>query len=131
MGRAQLETEKQGQMVTFTGNVTRMPIVRDKVIFSSIDVEGKPLQVTLFRQRAPQHYAKAIANWELEQEVTVSGSLEKNPFTGEDQLIINAMLTKEQPQEAVTLTQTITITKDDETFTDQWGRNWFRVPDRF
>lgn len=76
-----------------TGVIARTPIVKEKVIFTSLKEENSPpLQVVLFRLDRPAKLADLLSNAKLDDKFTISGRLEKNPFNDEMQIIVDDVI---------------------------------------
>lgn len=73
-----------------TGTIVKQPIVRDKIIFTSIKEDNDtPIQAVLFRSSRPAKLANMLTNIKLDDKVTIIGRLEKNPKNNEMQIVID------------------------------------------
>lgn len=74
-----------------TGKIVKAPIIKDKVIFSAIkeSEEQKPIQLVLFKQSRPISLSNALSNVKIDDEVTITGRIERNPRNNETQIIID------------------------------------------
>lgn len=74
-----------------TGTIVRNPVVKDKVIFSSIKTEDaiNPVEIVLFRLHRPTSYADHLAAAKENDKITLVGRYEKNPRNNETQIIID------------------------------------------
>jgi aspartyl/asparaginyl-tRNA synthetase len=73
-----------------TGTIVKLPIVKEKIIFTSIkEDEDAPIQAVLFRSARPAKLSNLLINAKLDDKVTITGRLEKNPKNNEMQIIID------------------------------------------
>lgn len=73
----------------YTGKVIRPVVIRDNVAFTSIELDdGNPIQMVLFRKHRPAEVCNKFFDLKTNEEVTVNGSMESNPQTGEKQIVI-------------------------------------------
>lgn len=73
-----------------TGTIVKLPIVKEKIIFTSIKEDGDtPIQAVLFRTARPATLSNILINAKLDDKVTITGRLEKNPKNNEIQIIID------------------------------------------
>lgn len=72
------------------GTIAKAPAIREKVIFSAIKADNifKPVQIVLFRKNRPAALTNYLSNASLGDRITIEGKTEKNPRTGEIQIII-------------------------------------------
>lgn len=86
-----------------TGTIAREPINREKVIYFSINAEqfNKPIQVVAFKRNHSESIIKQCLAFKLNDDISLHGKLEKNPRTGEQQIILHALAFKETPMPTV------------------------------
>jgi len=77
-----------------TGKIAKTPAIRDKVIFAAIKADNiiKPIQIVLFRKSRPAELTNLLSNAKLGDSITIKGKTEKNPRTGETQIIIDDII---------------------------------------
>lgn len=80
-------------METFQGTISRVPLVRDRVIFSAMTIDDKPVQIVLFRQSRPIHLGETLKALKVGDPITISGKRDLNTKTSEPQIIIDDIIT--------------------------------------
>ena len=120
----------------YVGKVVRKPVVRPKVIFTSVELEdGNTMQAVVFPNRVSYEVKQTFSNASIDDTVKFVGTKETNKYNGEEQIVVSSIQgadTNERVDSGVS--QTVTIFKDEFQFTDKWGREWkanYPLPDSF
>lgn len=85
--------------MSLSGIVVRKPVVRDKVIFSTIESDGEEYQIVCFPKYRPQKVVDAISALDVGDEINLIGKLEMNDYTNRQQFVVDAVEKKPNQSE--------------------------------
>lgn len=77
--------------MSLSGTVIRKPIVRDKVIFSTIESDGEEYQIVCFPKYRPQEVVDTVSALDVGDEINLIGRLEINDYTNRQQFVVDAV----------------------------------------
>lgn len=89
-------------MTTFKGTIAKQPIIKDKVIFSAIKMQGEtnPVQLVLFKSTVDSKFVELLSNLKLNDEITVAGKEQRNKLNNQREISIAEIYTGDvKPQE--------------------------------
>lgn len=92
----------------FNGTITRSPVVRDKVIFTTIDQNGRPIDATFFRARRSRLHEQTLIGLAVGDKVTFTGRIENNPKNRQPQIIIDEVYLSMDTKQEMEATEIIT-----------------------
>jgi aspartyl/asparaginyl-tRNA synthetase len=77
-------------MTTFKGTIAKQPIIKDKVIFSAIKMQGEtnPVQLVLFKSTVDSKFVELLSNLKLNDEITVAGKEQRNKLNNQREISI-------------------------------------------